>query len=205
LERVRPDEAEARALIYSGAMDRFSPGRTHRAALLWRFAAWCKRRFPGNETLSLFSGPALAEPPPPELPPDDLVQNLRREFAVLGFLCDRHPMVLFAEYLQRENTVKAVHMGKYPGRRVRFAGWLITGKTVLTRKGDPMTFITFEDETGLVESVFFPRAYHRFCHILEYGRPFLLSGTVREYCLEVEEARPIKIFPNSGNIGTIKK
>lgn len=124
---------------------------------------------------------------------------------MLGFLCDRHPMVLFAEYLQRENTVKAVHMRKYPGRRVRFAGWLITGKTVLTGKGDPMTFITFEDETGLVESVFFPRAYNRFCHILEYGRPFLLSGTVQKHCLAVEDARPIKIFPNSGNSGTIKK
>ena len=39
------------------------------------------------------------------------------------------------------------------------AGWLITGKVVKTKKGDPMKFLTFEDETGIVETVFFPKPY----------------------------------------------
>jgi DNA polymerase III alpha subunit len=44
------------------------------------------------------------------------------------------------------------------GRRVRLAAWLITGKVVHTRHGDPMEFLTFEDETGIVETTFFPGA-----------------------------------------------
>jgi DNA polymerase III alpha subunit len=41
-----------------------------------------------------------------------------------------------------------------------------------------MEFLTFEDETGLVETTFFPKPYARFCHLLEPGRPFLISGRV---------------------------
>ncbi|MCF8036665.1 MAG: hypothetical protein K9K62_07325, partial [Desulfobacteraceae bacterium] len=125
---------------------------------------------------SLFADPA--PPAVPDLPADDPHQRLRREFAVLGFLCDRHPMSLISERLKNQNLVKAWNIANHTGRQVRFAGWLITGKTVLSKKGDPMKFVTFEDETGIVETAFFPRAYHRFCHLLEPGRPYMLSGKV---------------------------
>jgi DNA polymerase-3 subunit alpha/error-prone DNA polymerase len=45
---------------------------------------------------------------------------------------------------------------------------------------DPMEFLTFEDETGIVETSFFPQAYRRFCHIIYRRRPYLLTGTVEE-------------------------
>jgi DNA polymerase-3 subunit alpha/error-prone DNA polymerase len=114
------------------------------------------------------------------LPPDDARERLRREFAVLGFLCDRHPMALYADAVQRAGAVKAVDVPRRVGKRVCFAGWLITGKAVETKKGEPMEFLTFEDETGLVEATFFPEAYRRFCHLLDRGRPYLLSGKVEE-------------------------
>ncbi|RJO66498.1 MAG: hypothetical protein C4523_12295 [Myxococcales bacterium] len=57
---------------------------------------------------------------------------------------------------------------------------LITGKVVSTHRGDPMEFVTFEDETGVVEATFFPDAYRRFCARLDYGRPYLLSGKADE-------------------------
>ncbi len=176
-ERVRPDDTEGRALIHSGTLDRFHP-KKHRPALLWQFSAWQKRRSRENIEASLFSDPA--PPAMPELPEDDARQKLRREFAVLGFLCGCHPMTLFADQLKPLNTVKAAHISTHLGRRIQFAGWLITGKTVVTKKGDPMKFVTFEDDTGLVETTFFPAAYNRFCHALDYGRPFLLSGKVEE-------------------------
>jgi len=43
-----------------------------------------------------------------------------------------------------------------------------------------MEFLTFEDETGLVESVFFPETYRKFCAMIDYTRPFILSGKVEE-------------------------
>ena len=106
--------------------------------------------------------------------------RLRREFAVLGFLCSQHPITLFAGVIQTMHTVKASRLPDQTGRRIRLAAWLVTGKVVHTRHGDPMEFLTFEDETGIVEATFFPEPYRRFCHMLDRNRPYLLAGKVEE-------------------------
>ena len=188
MSRVRPDEEEARALINAGACDGVGQG-AGRAELLWRLLRWRrgdrakegKRRGRGKRkgmTGDLFAGPAPVEDPP--LPPDEEMALLRRQYEALGFLCDRHPMVLFADRLRGRGVTKARDLDRYVGRRVRVAGWLIAGKLVPTKKGEPMEFLTFEDETALVETTFFPDAYRRFCHILDWKLPFLLEGTVEE-------------------------
>jgi DNA polymerase-3 subunit alpha/error-prone DNA polymerase len=176
LERVRPDETEARALIHSGALDRLVPG-VNRAALMWSLACWQRRRGAAARQGLLFA------PPPerrPQFPLDDPLTKWRREFAVLGFLCDRHPMVLYQCVLDRIGTIKAAELAAHRGHRVRFGGWLVTGKVVHTKHGEPMEFLTFEDETGIVETTFFPAVYHRFCHMLDWGRPYLLSGRIEQ-------------------------
>ena len=178
LERVRPAEDEARSLINCGALDALNPGG-NRAALLWELACWLKSKRPKAPTPSLFNRTETAgDCQSPLLPAEDERERLRREFSVLGFLCDRHPMELFADKLQNRRTVKAVDLPRFVGRRVRLAGWLITGKVVSTKRGDPMEFLTFEDETDIVETTFFPQAYRRFCHMIDRNRPYLLTGKV---------------------------
>jgi DNA polymerase-3 subunit alpha/error-prone DNA polymerase len=182
LERVRPDAAELRALAHSGALDSLAPGAS-RAELLWEAARRLQSRptpRAAARSRPLFGTQQDADGPPPRLPPDDARERLRREFAVLGFLCDRHPMEFYAEAARRAGAVKAIDLPRRVGQQVRFAGWLITGKVVETKKGEPMEFLTFEDETGLVETTFFPEAYRRFCHLLDRERPYLLSGKVEE-------------------------
>ena len=181
LEQVRPDAVELRALVHCGALDPLVPGAS-RAELLWEST----RRLPSRPTAgrvtrngSLFAAPD-ADKRTPHLPPDDARERLRREFSVLGFLCDRHPMELYADAVKRTGAVQAADIPRRIGRRVRFAGWLITGKVVETKKGEPMEFLTFEDQTGLVETTFFPEAYRRFCHLLDRERPYLLEGKVEE-------------------------
>ena len=189
MSRVRPDEEEARALINAGACDGIGQD-AGRAELLWRLLRWRqgdqrsgagkakgKRKGKGM-TGDLFSGPAPVDDPP--LPPDEEMALLRRQYEALGFLCDRHPMVLFAHRLRGRGVTKARDLPRCVGRRVRVAGWLIAGKLVPTKRGEPMEFLTFEDETALVETTFFPAAYRRFCHILDWKLPYLLEGTVEE-------------------------
>jgi DNA polymerase III alpha subunit len=66
---------------------------------------------------------------------------------------------------------------------------------VSTKTGDPMEFLTFEDETGIAETTFFPQTYRRFCHIIDRQRPYLLTGKVEEnwgtLTLTVEKAERI--------------
>ncbi|MGD8366614.1 MAG: DNA polymerase III subunit alpha [Desulfobacterales bacterium] len=179
-ERVRPDEAEARALIFCGALDRFSPAGS-RAALLWQYARWKqgrgKQRGQPSDPLFARSAPG-ADAAPPSLPPEEPLTRLRREFSVLGFLCDRHPMALYADSPNAAGATKACDIPARAGSRVKTAGWLITGKRVRTKKGDPMEFLTFEDETGVVETTFFPEAYDRFAPVIDFGRPYILWGKV---------------------------
>jgi DNA polymerase III alpha subunit len=47
----------------------------------------------------------------------------------------------------------------------------------LTKVGN---VFTFEDSTGIDETVFFPKLYHRYCHMLNASRPYILKGRVEE-------------------------
>jgi DNA polymerase III alpha subunit len=76
--------------------------------------------------------------------------------------------------------VPANQLHQHVGRRVTLAAWSITGKEVLTKKGDSMEFVSFEDETAIFETTFFPKAYQRFCQILDMNRAYLLTGRVQQ-------------------------
>jgi DNA polymerase-3 subunit alpha/error-prone DNA polymerase len=177
LERAHPDQAEARALIHCGALDAFAIDNS-RAGLLWHLARRTPAPSPGAVQRPLFGKTATISPP--RLPPDNRLDRLRREFTVLGFLCTCHPMEIYAAALHNLNTVKAALLPTLVGQRVRLAAWLITGKKVRTKNGDAMEFLTFEDETGIVETTFFPNAYQRFCHMLDLDRPYILTGLVEQ-------------------------
>ncbi len=74
----------------------------------------------------------------------------------------------------------AARLAEYAGRTVLTAGWFVTAKTVLTRKDEPMEFVSFEDTTALYETTFFPRAFDRFSVLLAPTKPFILRGRVEE-------------------------
>lgn len=179
--RIAPEADEARALIHCGALDELEPyeGEQNRAALCWLLARWQKGK--SVETGSLFV-PSVKPPPLPEGEP---LERLRSEFRVLGFLCACHPIILFDRYRRRLKTVRARDMENWPPLqsssarcRLRFLGWMITGKVVGTKQGETMQFLSFEDETGQVECTFFPRIYDRFCHLLHRKGPLLLEGYI---------------------------
>jgi len=104
----------------------------------------------------------------------------KHEIETLGFLLSIHPLDRFRDILKRLNHVHAKDLHNHVGKHVTMVGWLVTGKTVHTREGEPMKFVSFEDTTGLYEAVFFPKAYYRFCHMLNEMRPYLLKGKVEE-------------------------
>ncbi|MCK5070686.1 MAG: hypothetical protein KAR01_09090, partial [Desulfocapsa sp.] len=41
-------------------------------------------------------------------------------------------------------------------------------------------FLTFEDETGVVETTFFPRVYRRYAAVMSSGGAYMLQGEVEE-------------------------
>jgi DNA polymerase III alpha subunit len=59
----------------------------------------------------------------------------------------------------------------------RFWALVVAEKLVLTKHGQPMQFVTLEDETGLVEAVVFPDAFRR------RGQGFTVGEVVPARCV----------------------
>ncbi len=162
-----------RTLILAGACDRLLPAGGSRADLAWKLAAWNRHR----ERAPAASGL------PPRLPRMGRYGDkalLEHEIRTLGFLVSRHPLTLYANVIRKAMAVPARDLARHVGRRVTLVGWYVTGKQVMTKRGEPMEFLSFEDTTALYETTFFPKAYDRFCSMISRHRPYFLAGRVEE-------------------------
>ncbi|MCI0658361.1 MAG: hypothetical protein L0170_15015, partial [Acidobacteria bacterium] len=190
LARVDADPSDVRLLIRSGCFDSIASDHS-RPAMMWRLLAHAEgRATKSRRQMSLFEPERGSLPSPPEV---DEEKILRDEADTLDFLVSRHPLTLYRRELAKIRHVPAAELARHVGERVTTVGWLITGKLVETRKGEPMEFLSFEDTTDIYETTFFPRAYDRFCRILTTTKPFVLAGKVEEdysaITLTVENAR----------------
>ncbi len=191
MNRVKLTAADAATLVKAGCFDSLENSR---AKLLWR-AKWyeSERKTAFDAMPSLFDGRISGMADLPQPGPYDSGTLVRFELETLGFLLSKHPLYLYKDNLP--NVVKGNHLDKYTGRKVRTLGWLITRKMVSTRNQAMMEFMSFEDTFAIYETVFFPRAYKTFVHMISYTRPFLLEGRVDEsygaITLNVEDVKPL--------------
>ncbi len=105
-------------------------------------------------------------------------QKLAQEMELYGSFMSVHPMTIYRGRIRDKAIIRAKDMERFKKKRVRVAGILITSKTVMTMEDELMKFVSFEDETGIFETVFFPGAYKKFALMLSYQRPFILTGRV---------------------------
>ena len=117
-------------------------------------------------------------PPLPEVKDFDEQTKIEHEIQIYGFPIIRHPLSLYQKRIAGIQPIKAKELKKYVGQSVTMVGWLITGKLVSTQKNEPMAFFSFEDQTALYETTFFPDTYKRFCHLMINKRPYILKGKV---------------------------
>ncbi len=106
-------------------------------------------------------------------------EELHQEFSSLGFLRNHHPLVLYAHLLRSVHRIKASEIDQNVERYVTLIGYQITQKQVLTKTGESMSFVSFEDETALYETVLFPDLYKRLYPLLSGRWPLLVFGLVK--------------------------
>jgi DNA polymerase III alpha subunit len=105
---------------------------------------------------------------------------LKHEAETLDFFLSIHPLERYNHILKGLDYVKARDLHAWEGKRVTTIGWMVTGKTVRTKDGDSMKFVSFEDPTDIYETVFFPKVYHQYCHILNGSRAYIIKGRVEK-------------------------
>ncbi len=163
LQRVKPELAQARALVRAGCCDSIA-GELTRPALMWRLYAGTVR---SSESLPI---------------PDDYssAQKRAHEIESFGFLASRHPLTLYRTQIERLRPVPATQMHRFVGQRIILVGLLITEKAAQTKHGQAMEFITLEDTTALYDATLFPQIYRRCCHLLSPNQPYVVHGLVEE-------------------------
>lgn len=66
------------------------------------------------------------------------------------------------------------------GKTVQVIGEIVTIKRIMTKKNDPMAFLTLRDESGAIEVTVFPTDYVRFASALHEGTAIFLTGRPQE-------------------------
>jgi error-prone DNA polymerase len=163
---------DLRTLIKVGALDSIAGDKT-RPMMLWEVD-----QAAGNHDNSDQLLPRLPTSPLPRLKEYTQERRRREQLESLGFLTDAHPMDLHAESLGRLRLVKSGELHRHAGKSVLAAGMLTTAKPVHTHKDEPMQFATFDDGTGLIETVLFPDVYRDRGHVLFDQGPFVFRGKV---------------------------
>ena len=164
LHRVKTEMAQATLLIKAGCFDSIA-GELTRPGLLWRLFASQATKPPGYLPIP----PEYARP-----------QQLMHELALFGFPLSCHPLSLFEDVLARISHIPAKDLAQHVGKVVTVIGWLITEKIISTKKGEPMEFLTLEDQTALYDATLFPNCYRRSCHLLATNQAYVLTGLVEE-------------------------
>ncbi len=181
LDRMGPQIhlQETRTLIKAGCFDGIQQ-RFSRSGLMWQSLS-------GFQQKEFRKSPTLFDRVQPPVPKNTMTrkpytkeQALAHEKETLGFFATIHPLERYDHKLKQTPHVKARDLHKHVGRTITTIGWQITGKTVRTKTGDTMKFISFEDTTDLYETVFFPKIYNQYCHLLNASRPFLIRGKVEK-------------------------
>lgn len=163
--RTKADYPQAKLLVKAGCLDSIA-GELTRPALLWRvFAAQATK-------------PPSFIPIPVEYSAE---KKLHHELTLFGFPLCCHPLDLFKEALAGVSRILAKDVDQYVGKEVTLIGWLLTEKIVSTKKGEPMEFMTLEDQTGMYDATVFPTTYRHYCHLLATNHAYVVTGLVEEH------------------------
>jgi DNA polymerase-3 subunit alpha len=127
----------------------------------------------------------------------DEKQKLNLEAELLGIYVSGHPLMRFKDIMGKLTSMSIAEIQDLPTvakpegfnprmgdendpskRSMIIAGMISESKVILTKKGDKMAFITFEDLSGKIETLFFPKTYAEFAPFLTMDEPLLLTGYV---------------------------
>jgi error-prone DNA polymerase len=128
-------------------------------AALWRVLLLQAAQWPspkGQLSLDL----AQAGQPAPDFDPLDALQSVQAQYQAFGLSAEDHPMARLRARLARPCPPLArIRAAAKTGQRVRVQGLLIVRQHPGTAKG--VVFATLEDESGLLDLVFWPRTWER--------------------------------------------
>lgn len=167
LLRVNLELADAMALTNAGCFASLISGITHRE-LAYRVAGFYLQN-------------GVKEPLDTTPISQDISSWERHQLEIdtFGFPVTLHPLAPYRPLLSSRIQF-AKNIPCHVGSVIYLAGVYITRKVSVTRKHEPMEFLTLEDESDIYECVLFPDAFKEYGDLLHWESLFILRGKVEE-------------------------
>jgi error-prone DNA polymerase len=138
--------------------------------------------------------------PPAALPPMSPLEQVFADYRASGFSLKNHPMAFFRHELDQQRILRASELKTVDdGRRVRVAGIVILRQRPGTARG--ITFVTLEDETGVVNLVVRPQIWDRYYSVAR-GKPAWIAHGILESRESVIHLVVNRLDELSAKIGT---
>ncbi|MDF2960887.1 MAG: polymerase DnaE [Paenibacillus sp.] len=117
----------------------------------------------------------------PEIRPFTMTQQLELERELLGLYISGSPLDDYEEVLRVLETDPLHQLQELPDHsEVIVAGLVLSNKTIVTKKGQPMAFIELEDRVAKVEVVLFPEAWKQYAPLVQKGNPVLVRAKLQQ-------------------------
>ena len=187
------------ALIKCGALDRFAEngeGRGHLLAHLDALVAFHKDATAPAEQDTLFASAAPELRLPSRTGSTSLKDKLDWERELLGIYVSGHPLDAHqATAMKASVTLGSIIAEPAPGLPVIVPVLVSEVRTVLTKSGEKMAFLTLEDKSGSLEAVAFPKLYKEHGALLTVGSCLLVKASISkrngELSLALDNLKPL--------------
>lgn len=170
------------SLIRAGALDELG---VHRASLMASVniaLAGASQHSRDQETgqVDLFGGSAVASEPQRYVDEPEWTdeKRLEGEKETLGLYLTGHPISRFEEELALITNATIAELKPTQDRSVVIAGMVVAMRTMQTRRGDRMAFITLDDRTGRLELAVFSELFERYRDLLAKDNLLVVKGQV---------------------------
>jgi len=170
------------SLLRAGALDSLGPHRAVLMASLGVALAAAERHSRDRQAgQSDLFGAAAQIPESPDLVPvpewsED--QRLDGEKETLGLYLTGHPIARYAEELAHITDYTLAELRPTQDRTVVVAGLVVSLRTMQTRRGDRMAFVTLDDRSGRLELAVFSEFYLRYRDLLVKDNLLVVEGQV---------------------------
>ncbi|HEY0010742.1 MAG TPA: DNA polymerase III subunit alpha [Candidatus Paceibacterota bacterium] len=169
------------SLIKCGALDRFGD-RTYLLDHIEGLLAFHRDATQEAAQDSLFGAMAMAPTlhlPAPNGQETPAALKLDWEKELLGIYVSGHPLDAHGETCAKATTsISKVLEDPQAGFPIILPVLVAEVKTYLTKKGEKMAFVRFEDKTGSIEAVIFPKLYKEQMPAVQPGTCVLVKGSV---------------------------
>ncbi len=105
-------------------------------------------------------------------------QRLTGEKETLGLYLTGHPIARYEQELARFTSARIVDLKPSRDQNVVIAGLVVAMRTMISRKGDRIAFITLDDRSGRIELAVFSEPFRHYRNLLVKDKLLVVEGAV---------------------------